>query len=115
MTYITDLRHFLNEEGEIPGVLPQEARELASFLVLIVDAVTSVYPDPKWSIETGITCRSPGCRGEIVCALDADEGLIHWYCLDCGADGTISGWRASRWDNTKPGRVTTCYQGKKNS
>ena len=99
MSYITDLRHLLNEEGAIPEKMPQPARELASFLVLVVDAVTSSYPDPKWSIETGIRCRSEGCRGEIVGALDGAGEPIHWYCLDCGADGMITGWRASRWDN----------------
>ena len=100
MSYITDIRHFLNEEGEIPGVLPEPARELSSFLVLIVDAVTSSYPDPKWSIETGITCRTPRCTGEIIGALDALEEPIRWYCMECGEDGIISGWRGSRWDNT---------------
>ena len=100
MSYITDIRHFLNEEGKIPGVLPEPARELSSFLVLIVDAVTSSYPDPKWSIETGITCRTPRCTGEIIAALDALEEPIRWYCMECGEDGIISGWRRSRWDNT---------------
>ncbi len=45
MSYITDLRHLLNEEGAIPEEMPQPARELASFLALVVDAVTSSYPE----------------------------------------------------------------------
>lgn len=99
MGYVTDIRHYLNEEGEIPDVLPQEARELASFVLLVIDAVTTSYPDPRWSIETKITCLTKGCTGEVIGALDTVQDPIHWYCLDCGELGIISGWRESRWNN----------------
>lgn len=105
MSYITDLRHFLDEAGEIPAELPQEARELASFLALVVDAVTRSFPDKRWSIETGLTCRSPGCSGEIIGALDSTDDSVHWCCLACGADGRVSGWRESRWDNVSSRRL----------
>ena len=35
--YISDMTHFLNEEGNIPKEMPTEARELASFFALVVD------------------------------------------------------------------------------
>ena len=38
-TYVTDLRHYLDDDGELAD-MPAEAKQLASFLVLIVDAVT---------------------------------------------------------------------------
>ncbi len=107
MSYITDLRHFLDEEGEIPSSIPKPARELASFLVLVVDAVTTPFPEQKWSIETGITCRTPGCSGEIIGALDSVDEPVHWYCLECGEDGTISAWRESRWNNVDPRLLST--------
>lgn len=105
MSYITDLRHFLDEAGEIPAVLPREARELASFLALVVDAVTTSFPEQRWSIETGIRCRTPGCSGEIIGALDSTSDPVHWHCLECGTDGTIRGWRESRWDNVPTRRL----------
>jgi hypothetical protein len=105
MSYITDLCHFLNDAGEIPPAMPHEARELASFLALVVDAVTALYPEQQWSIKTGIRCRTSACSGEIIGALDSTDDPVHWYCLECGADGTISGWRETRWDNVSPPRL----------
>jgi len=32
--------HFLDDKGNIPTEMPKEARELASFLALVVDATT---------------------------------------------------------------------------
>jgi hypothetical protein len=42
-TYITDSTHFLNDAGEM-AEMPAPARKLASFLVLLIDAVTQAYP-----------------------------------------------------------------------
>lgn len=105
MSYITDLRHFLDEEGEIPGIMPQPARELASFLALVVDAVTGCFPERRQGIETEITCRTPGCSGGIIGGLDALDEPVHWYCPACGENGTVSGWRESRWDNVDRSRL----------
>ena len=95
-----NLTHFLNSDGEIPKDLPREARELASFLALIVDKVTSCFPMTNAGVDTEIRCRNKGCRGSMIGALDAIDEPIHWYCLDCGHHGEMSNWRKSRWDNT---------------
>ncbi len=100
--YITNLTHFLDDKGEIPKQIPREARELASFLALIVDKVTSDFLTTDNGIDTGIRCRSKGCMGEIIGALDGIDEPVHWYCLDCGHNGVISNWQRSKWDNTKP-------------
>ena len=39
-TYVTDITHYLDDEGELPEEMPGPARKLASFLVLLIDAVT---------------------------------------------------------------------------
>ena len=98
-TYITDITHFLDDEGNIPSELPAPARKLASFQVLIIDAVTPEFPSTTSGVETGIRCRSAGCHGNIIGALDAVDDPIHWYCLDCGSIGTISNWQGTKWDN----------------
>ena len=37
--YMTDLTHVLDESGGIPKSIPKEARELASFLALVIDGM----------------------------------------------------------------------------
>ena len=39
-TYVTDITHYLDDDGELPTELPSPARKLASFLVLVIDEVT---------------------------------------------------------------------------
>lgn len=39
-TYVTDLQHYLDGEGEIVTQMPEEARQLASFFALLVDEVS---------------------------------------------------------------------------
>lgn len=54
-TYVTDLRQFLDEAGEL-AAMPPEAKKLASFLVLIIDSATetpSVTPQ-----DTRVRCRA---------------------------------------------------------
>jgi len=38
--YISNLTHSLDEQGNIPKQIPKEAREMANFLALVVDATT---------------------------------------------------------------------------
>lgn len=97
--YITDLTHYLDDTGEVVQGIPAEARQLASFLVLIVDAVTSQFPRTEFGIETGIRCRSSGCQGMIDAALSHYEEPVRWQCLECRDNGTISNWQRTKWDN----------------
>lgn len=38
------MQHFLDQQGDIPKQMPKEARELASFHALVVDATTRIMP-----------------------------------------------------------------------
>jgi len=38
--YISNMQHFLDETGNILKQMPKEARELASFMALVVDTTT---------------------------------------------------------------------------
>jgi hypothetical protein len=56
--YISNLQHFLDESGNIPKQMPKEARELASFMALIVDTTTKT--NPKTLTSTDIRCFEKG-------------------------------------------------------
>ena len=69
--------HFLDETGNIPKQMPKEARELASFLALVVDTTTKTLPSTLTS--TDIRCFNKGCHGLIKTAIMPKNKEIHWY------------------------------------
>lgn len=95
--YISDLKHFLNEEGNIHTEIPSEAREFAGFLALIVD-ITTEKPNTKFETTT-LRCTKKGCNGLILSALTPNFEEIHWHCLDCNSHGIICNWQGTKWDN----------------
>ncbi|MFA6110872.1 MAG: hypothetical protein WDA75_19095 [Candidatus Latescibacterota bacterium] len=101
-TWITNLRHFMDDDGEIPEALPGSALRLVRFLGAIVQWVTIHTPaEYPW---TNVPCRrNPGhrpCPGDIHAQFDAEETTILWECPFCGANGTIRGWEGTCWDRT---------------
>jgi hypothetical protein len=98
MAWITDLRHFLDEDGS-RAEIPQPARILAEYFGRIVKAVT--IRKEEFDLDTGIRCRRrPNrrpCPGEIVAFID-EEGAISWSCPVCDDNGIISGWKGTSWD-----------------
>lgn len=95
-TWITDLTDL--ESGSLPAALPGPARRLAEYLGSIVAAVTGTEPDDP----LGLRCRRrPGrrpCPGEVEGYIDPESNTIHWACLVCGDNGTISNWENTMWD-----------------
>jgi hypothetical protein len=100
-TYVTDLKHFLTDNQDVVPTMPAPARKMASFLVLIVDAVTTAVPHTTSGIDTGVRCRRRNCHGRIIGALEGPAEPVHWYCLNCGDRGTISNWQRTKWDNSE--------------
>ena len=101
-SYVTDLRHYLDEEtGELVADMPAPALRLAMFLASIVAWTTS--HDGESGDVTNVWCwRSPGrkrCRGEISARLASDSSGTVWQCPLCGLNGVIRGWAASLWDH----------------
>jgi hypothetical protein len=94
------MTNFLDETGNIPKQMPKEARELASFMALVVDTTTKSCPQTLTS--TDIRCFQKGCHGLIKTALVPKNEEIHWFCPDCETEGVISEWRKTKWDNTIP-------------
>jgi hypothetical protein len=97
--YISNMTHFLDKEGNIAKEMHKEGREHASFLSLIIDAVTKDYKTPIQA--TGIRCLQNGCKGTIDIVIDTKNETIDWMCTDCDEAGKISGWQSTKWDNRK--------------
>jgi hypothetical protein len=95
--HISNLQHFLNEQGNIPAEMPKEGREMAAFLALIVDAASMEYPNPE--PHTGIRCINKECMGTLNVKVDTKAGFIYWTCNTCGEEGRISDWQKTKWDN----------------
>ena len=78
--------------------MPKEARELANFLALVIDASTDY--ESENGFETGIRCFNEGCDGTIQSKFLFDQNNeIHWLCPKCGNEGIISEWENCKWDN----------------
>ena len=104
-TWITDLTHFLTDDGEI-GLKSGPARKLAEHLTKIVlEATTESWRGPD---QTAVRCRRrprrKRCAGEIETDIEPDTDAIIWWCSDCDDNGTISNWQGSRWDRTAVAR-----------
>lgn len=95
--FITTFTHFLDEKGNIPKTMPKEARELASFMALVVDEATKEYPEKVCC--TDIRCINPNCNSSIITEFIENDEKIYWGCGDCENAGIISEWQGSRWDN----------------
>ncbi len=94
--HITNLFHFLNEQGDIPDDMRPQAKKMAGFLVMVVDAATAMQSEDFE--DTGLRCHKRGCHGHIMAVVDQEESFIYWGCTDCNNEGRIDGWRGSRWD-----------------
>jgi hypothetical protein len=102
-TWITDIRHFLREDGSIPD-LPGPAARLAEYIGSIIGEVTSCHPDDCDEV-TNIRCRRrPGrkrCTGKIIAYFDEEDSkTIRWFCPICNDNGYISGWQGTIWDRS---------------
>ena len=91
------MTHFLDETGNIPKQMPKEARELASFMALVVDNTTKSSPQTLTSTE--IRCFEKGCQGLIKSEILIKKDDIHWVCTKCKNEGVISDWQNTKWDN----------------
>lgn len=91
------MTHFIDETGNIPTQVPKEARELASFMALVVDETTKKSAPSV--IYTGIRCFIKKCEGTINCEFLSENNDIHWVCTKCKNEGIISDLQKTRWDN----------------
>ncbi|TVQ74024.1 MAG: plasmid pRiA4b ORF-3 family protein [Balneolaceae bacterium] len=100
--FTTNLRHYLDETGQIPINMLPEARKMASFLTALVESVTSHPEEAKNGINTGLTCPVDRCGGLVSGQYHGYISPITWKCPKCGSEGDISNWQHSNWDFTDP-------------
>ena len=97
--YVSNMTHFLNKSGGIAKDMPSEAKELASFLTLIIEDVSDF--ESEKGFDTGIPCLHKGCKGIIQSrVLVEKDNEIYWLCPECKEEGIITEWEGTRWDNS---------------
>jgi hypothetical protein len=98
-TWVTDLTHFLDEDGDIAPI-SGPAWRLAEYFTSIV-AMAS-HPNLILPPEFRVRCRRrPGrkpCSGMIGSDLDFEtEEDIKWRCPVCRDNGYLHNWKGSLW------------------
>lgn len=105
-TWITDITHFLDEEGELVTEPPQ-AKAIADYFTAIV--MMSSFPDPEYPPEYKVKCRRrpkrKPCQAEIIGFIDPESDDVMWMCPKCHDRGLISNWRGTMWDMSELGEV----------
>lgn len=105
-TWITDLTHFLDEEGRI---VPKKgpARRLTEFFASIVTMCSHPYltPPPKYLVRCRRRPARKPCAGVIQADLDPPTEDIVWWCPVCGDNGYIRNWKGTIWDLTESGEL----------
>ena len=98
-TWVTDITHFLDEEGNLISE-PIQARKIAEYFAAII--VMASYPDPEYPSEYRVSCRRrpnrKPCLEEIVGFIDPETDDVVWMCPASGDRGLISIWQGTIWD-----------------
>ncbi len=100
-TYITSIKHYLDETGDIAEevLISTPAYKMAIFLTDIVNASTRKFPANE--ILTTVQCKRRECHGDIIVWSTDIQKDIKWECEECGDNGSINNWQGTKWDNTK--------------
>lgn len=95
-SYITDLTHFLDEEGQ-PADGP--AGKLFRYLSHIVESGSVMETGEGGKI--GLCCANPSqrkrCRAQLF-AGRASADSVEWQCAGCGEHGIVSNWSGMECD-----------------
>ncbi len=96
---ISNLTHFLDENGNIPK-LPEPAMKLVSFLTKIVSTTSIDITEPIVDIDLKCSDRSEAlsCEGHIEAWCNEHMDIV-WHCNTCDEGGVISHWQGTLWDH----------------
>jgi hypothetical protein len=99
-SFVIDIRHYLDADSNL-APLPAPAVAIARFWGSVISWV-SRWPGPDGEL-TNVPCRRSRsrtpCYGDVYARL-APGDRIDWRCRTCGEEGTISGWRGTKWDRS---------------
>jgi len=99
MTIVSDLQHFLDEDGGVARMTP-EATLFTLFLTQVIESASENYTLPLFFADTECV-QAVGkklCRGEVEVWIYAESNRIGWECVECAATGVISNWEGTQWD-----------------
>ena len=86
--WVTDIRHFLDEQGQVPDALPAVPRYMGA----LVAAVSPLAAGKIFPLD--LQCRRrPGhesCPGSIHARIDSETADISWFCPCCGVCRTTA-------------------------
>lgn len=104
-TWVTDITHFLDEEGDIAGESAPAIR-FAEYLVSIISLISHPKPVP---VELSVSCRRrphrKPCKGQIEGHIAPYTEDIVWWCPLCGDSGFITNWKGTIWDLSEAGNT----------
>lgn len=105
MAIITDIQHFLDEDGMIAGITP-ESYAFVLFLTEVIESISENYGLPLFFANTNCQNIHGGslCLGEVEVWVFAEDHRIGWECVECAETGVISNWEGTRWDKRDPVR-----------
>ena len=98
-TYITNMMHFLNEDGLVPMGQPEEFYAMLNYFGDIVNAASSHPTDAQFC--STVVCRGESGRrrcGSYLTIAHQPGNTIHWQCSECGDQGFISSWLGTIYD-----------------
>lgn len=105
--WVSDIRHFLTEAGEIPPDLPSPAgRLLNRFSKIVADVTSCVMPDETKGTMLSVDCvkrpRGKACPARLYGGYLAGSELSIWWECPLGCDaGIITGWENTQWDHRR--------------
>jgi hypothetical protein len=101
MAWMTDMRHYLDNEGTIPEDIPKAALRLAEYFGSVVTFASALITEDELN-STPVACRRrPGrkpCAGKIRVDFRDPDFAILWECPLCKDGGVIAGWKETQWD-----------------
>jgi len=109
MALKVDLRHFLDENGNVLD-LAEQAKVVFSFLtsiVLFISKESQCLNTEQLFIDVDLKCNTRAdklsCKGHIEARYSSitTSSPIEWQCDTCEAAGTILNWQGSLWDMQK--------------
>jgi hypothetical protein len=98
MVLSVDIRHWLDEHGELPSANPSLRRK-ALRIAQLIEAGALLEPGEFREVLVACSRRFDGhaCEGLLWVAKLSDERL-HAYCRNCAREEIyISGWQDTRW------------------
>jgi hypothetical protein len=89
--YISDARHFLDDEGAI-APMRGAAKAMAEFHGAVIAFATD-FEEVGVPLAQCIKCKKSSVSAELA----LDDAIV-WHCPRCRAEGRISNWRGTLWD-----------------